>query len=486
MKIGLKQKARWLDNDVETVIGLFLGRIGQGDGILLESAEVDGRWGRFSLAAGDFLLRAACRDGQLELNISDERLAPLKEFAGLPYLEGLRRVMAAIELIPDPDLPLFPPITRALYGYLGYGAAGLMVKKLAQALPAQDSEGVFALPGNIYLFDHTYNQLAQISLIESGQNQTSAPAPKAEGPIELGPVTSSFDRNSYIQAVTDIRELIRQGQCIQVVLSTRFSAPFKGELFDVFRRLRRINPSPYMFFLRQMGLSLAVSSPEVMVSCDQGRLRLCPIAGTRPRGQSSSEDNLFEEELYSDPKEQAEHVMLVDLGRNDLGRVAAPGTVKVDRFMEVERFSHVMHLTSRLSARLEDGLDAVDIISATFPAGTLSGAPKVRAMEIIADYETTPRGPYGGALGWLGLDKDEVSLDLGITIRGLWAKGGQVFWQAGAGLVYDSDPEQEWKECFQKGRAGLEALKPGLAQALANEDFQPGQENQAGGEACSC
>jgi len=481
MKINLRQKARWLDSDVETVIGLFLGRIGPRDGILLESAEVDGRWGRFSLAAGDFLLEAACRDGRLDLTIKDERLEPLKKLAGLPYLEGLRQVMAAVELIPDPDLPLFPPITRALYGNLGYGAAGLMEKKLERTLPAKDSEGVFALPGNIYLFDHTYNQLAQISLIEPESGQTPALTDSTEGPIELGQVSASFDRDSYVKAVTDIRELIRQGQGIQVVLSTRFSADFQGELFDVYRRLRRINPSPYMFFLRRAGFSLAVSSPEVMVSCDQGRLRLCPIAGTRPRGQSLSQDNLFEEELYSDPKEQAEHVMLVDLGRNDLGRVAAPGSVKVDRFMEVERFSHVMHLTSRLSARLEDGLDAVDIIRATFPAGTLSGAPKVRAMEIIADFEKVPRGPYGGALGWLGLDKDEVSLDLGITIRGLWAREGRVFWQAGAGLVYDSDPEQEWKECFQKGRAGLEALKPGLAQTL--ENLQAGQ---AGGESCSC
>lgn len=479
MPITLRQKAKWLDSDVETVVGLFLGRIGGRNGILLESAEVDGRWGRFSLAAGDFLLEANCRDGLLELTIRDERLEPLREFAGLPYLEGLRRVMSAIELIPDPDLPLFPPITRALYGYLGYGAAGLMEKKLEAALPAGDSEGSFALPGNIYLFDHTYNQLARISLIEPGAGPTPASTPTGDAATRLGRISASFNRAAYVRAAADIRELIRQGQGIQVVLSTRFSAPFQGELFEVFRRLRRINPSPYMFFLRQGDFSLAVSSPEVMVSCDRGRLRLCPIAGTRPRGHSLSEDNLFEEELYSDPKEQAEHVMLVDLGRNDLGRVAAPGTVKVDRFMEVERFSHVMHLTSRLSASLENGLDAVDVISATFPAGTLSGAPKVRAMEIIAAFEPVPRGPYGGALGWLGLDKDEVSLDLGITIRGLWTRCGQVFWQAGAGLVFDSDPELEWKECFQKGLAGLEALQPGLGQTLAAEFFQ------TGGEACS-
>ena len=468
MKITLKQRVQSLDSDVETVIGLFLGRIGQGQGVLLESAEVDGRWGRYSLAAGHFLLLAGCREGRLALTINDQRLAPLGEYDGLPYLEGLRQVLAAIDLEADPSFPTLPPITRALYGYLGYGAAGLMEKKLAEVIPPAQTEGVFGLPGHIYLFDHTYNHLSQISLTDA-----EPPAPPtrrvADGPAGIGPVTTSFSRAGYTQAVTDIRELIRQGEAIQVVLSTRFAAPFTGDLFDVYRRLRQINPSPYMFFLRQADLSLAVSSPEVMVSCDQGRLRLCPIAGTRPRGQNLSEDSLFEEELYSDPKEQAEHVMLVDLGRNDLGRVAAPGTVKVDRYMEVERFSHVMHLTSHLSAQLADGRDAVDIISATFPAGTLSGAPKVRAMEIIAGQEASPRGPYGGALGWLGLDKESVSLDLGITIRGLWARGGQVFWQAGAGLVYDSEPEREWRECLQKGRAALQALAPGQ-----------------GGDLCSC
>ncbi len=476
MNITLRQHAQWLDSDVETVIGLFLGRIGQGDGVLLESAEVDGRWGRYSLAAGDFLLLARCEQGRLALTINDARLEPLAEYQGRPYLEGLRLVLAAINLEADPEAPEFPPITRALYGYLGYGAAGLMERKLSAALPPAGAEGVFALPSRVYLFDHTYNQLVRLSLTE-GPEAAAPPVPPAG--TTVGPVSSSFSRAGYVQAVRDIKELIRQGQAIQVVLSTRFSAPFTGDLFEVYRRLRRLNPSPYMFFLRQGDFSLAVSSPEVMVSADRGRLRLCPIAGTRPRGQSLSEDSLFEEELSSDPKEQAEHVMLVDLGRNDLGRVAAPGTVKVDRFMEVERFSHVMHLTSHLSAALAEGRDAVDVIEAAFPAGTLSGAPKVRAMEIIAGLEPTPRGPYGGALGWLGLDKDSVSLDLGITIRGLWAREGRVFWQAGAGLVYDSDPEREWRECAQKGRAALEALTQDPDERKALDSIL------AGGESCS-
>jgi anthranilate synthase component 1 len=205
-----------------------------------------------------------------------------------------------------------------------------------------------------------------------------------------------------------------------------------------------------MFYLQLPEICLSVSSPEVLVSCQDNRLRLCPIAGTRPRGQDKGEDDLFETELAADPKEQSEHVMLVDLGRNDLGRIATPGSVEVQRFMEVERFSHVMHLTSHLGADLAPGNDVLDVIKAAFPAGTLSGAPKIRAMELIADLERADRGPYGGAIGWLGLDRGKVNLDLGITIRGLWVRQGRAYWRAGAGIVYDSEPIREWSECLNK------------------------------------
>lgn len=460
MKISLTQKARRLDNDIETVIGLYLNRINGGPGVLLESAEVDGRWGRYSLAAGDFLMTANCRAGRLELAINDERLAPLAAYDGLPYLEGLRKVMAALELNPDPDMPDFPPITRGLYGYLGYGAAGLMENKLRPVLEPQYAEGAFSLAGTVYLFDHSYNQLAKLSLLpQDAASEPSAPEAFAkESAAVTGPARTSLSREQYVRAVEDIKELIRTGEAMQVVLAAQFSAPFKGDLFDVYRRLRRINPSSHLFFLRLPGYAMAVSSPEVMIRSDRGRLRLCPMAGTRPRGRTSGEDNLFEADLMADPKEQSEHVMLVDLGRNDLGRAAAPGTVKVDRFMEVERFSHVMHLTSYLSAQLDRGRDAVDVIAASFPAGTLSGAPKIRAMEIIAEFETAERGAYGGCLGWLGLDKDSVSLDLGLTIRGAWTRDETIFWQAGAGVVRDSDPDNEWKECLHKAEAVKAAI----------------------------
>ena len=244
--------------------------------------------------------------------------------------------------------------------------------------------------------------------------------------------------------------MLRRGEAIQVVPSVRFSTPFAGNPFELYRRMRRFNASPYMFYMRFPDLTLFGSSPEVMVRCTEGRLQLSPIAGTRRRGRDDLEDARLAAELRDDPKERAEHVMLVDLGRNDLGRVARPGSVNLERYMEVERYSHVMHLTSRVTARLADGLDALDVLAASFPAGTVSGAPKVRAMEIIRTLEGRARGPYAGCIGWLGLDRGSVNLDTGITIRSMWVRDGKLFWQAGGGIVHDSDPELEWKEVCNK------------------------------------
>ena len=226
----------------------------------------------------------------------------------------------------------------------------------------------------------------------------------------------------------------------------------------LYRVQRYINPSPYMFYIRLPEVTLMGSSPELMVRSTNSVLEVRPIAGTRPRGAEVEEDEDLAEELINDPKERAEHVMLVDLGRNDLGRIAKPGTVEVEKFMQVERFSHVMHLTSYVEADLMDGKDALDVLAATFPAGTVSGAPKIRAMEIIAELETVDRGPYAGAIGWIGADNGKVNLDTGITIRSMWIRDGKVNFQAGAGIVYDSDPESEWQECRNKARVLSEVL----------------------------
>ncbi len=469
MRICFTRHATLLDSDLETPVGLFIRLAGDGRGILLESAEVDGRWGRYSIIAVDFLLSASCDRGLMNLRTADERLAPLRGLSGKPFIRGLRELMQALhienpaeagrEAQPPQGLP---PITRALYGYLGYGAASLLEPKLARALPPGEAEACFVLPGTLIVFDHGFNRITRISLRLDGREVAPLSAGAGASPRSVSEKPHPLaEKEGYTAAVTRIKEQIRQGEIIQAVLSTPFSAPLAESPFNLYRRLRRLNPSPYMFYMRLPGPESGVllgSSPEVLVTCEDNALRLCPIAGTRPRSRDLAEDALFGDELMQDPKEKAEHVMLVDLGRNDLGRIAAPGSVKLERFMEVERFSHVMHLTSRIRADLAPGLDALDVLAAAFPAGTVSGAPKIRAMELVAQEEQCPRGPYAGAIGWLGLDKEAVHLDFGITIRSLWVRAGQVRWQAGAGIVHDSVPETEWRDCCAKAEVIRKAV----------------------------
>lgn len=449
--ITLTQRARLLPADMETPISLFMGMVGAGDGILLESAAVDGKWGRYSILACDILLRIFCRDGELRLAIEDDRLAFLQELEGMPFVQGLKSLMALITIEAPKEEGLdLPPITRALYGYLGFEMAGLFNPKLAKVLPREEAECQLVLPGTVLVFDHVYNRLCQLSLgsfreIRSAHEAGFFGAEKNEASILAEPGEEGF--KDYVRR---IQEELRQGEGIQCVPSVRFSIPFRGDSFAHYRRMRRINASPYLFYMHFPSLSLFGSSPEVMVRCEKNKLLLSPIAGTRRRGHDAFEDHKLELELLADPKERAEHVMLVDLGRNDLGRVAVKGSVQVERLMQIERFSHVMHLTSSVTADLREGLDAVDVLSATFPAGTVSGAPKLRAIEMLREMEGRARGPYAGSVGWIGLDHDSVNLDMGITIRSMWTRQGRLFWQAGAGIVHDSVPELEWKEVNNK------------------------------------
>jgi len=458
MDIHLKHYGKWLPADVQTPISLYLGLVGDQPGILLESAEVDGRLGRYSLIAWDFRLIATQKDGNLALDIRDERLAGLQPLAGMPFMEGLRKLLPQVE-IEQPALkePL-PALTRALYGYLGYSVGGMLEPKLLKALPPEDAEVRLVLPGQVVLYDHLRHRCCYLSLDDNG-----GPTPAMLGDIgsfelECQEPTAVPGREEYMEQVREAKRLITEGEGIQLVFSVRFKTPFKGQPFGVYRRLRQANPSPFMFFMRFEEETVLGSSPEMMVNCQAGKLEVRPIAGTRPRGGTEAQDAAFERELLADPKERAEHVMLVDLGRNDLGRIAKPGSVEVAKFMQVERFSHVMHLTSYVEADLRDDLDAIDVLTATFPAGTVSGAPKIWAMETIARVEQQERGPYAGALGWLGLGKGPVHLGTGITIRSMWFRDGVCNWQAGAGLVYDSDPEKEWQECNNKARIIKEIL----------------------------
>ncbi|WP_031481882.1 anthranilate synthase component I family protein [Maridesulfovibrio frigidus] len=461
MKIELTQYGKWLPADVQTPISLYLGLVGDAPGILLESAEVDGRLGRYSLIAWDFRLSLTPVRGKLSVECADSRLAGLAQYSGMDFLEGLRAVMKSLHVDAQDEVGPLPAFTRGLYGTLGYGLAGMLEPKLADKIPAKDAEVRLVLPGRAVLFDHLKHRCCFLSLDEGAEPEfTPQDFTNKTEPTVVGEPTVSPGREKYIEGVKKVKDLIAEGECIQVVLSTRFSAPFAGDSFNLYRRLRQANPSPFMFYMKFSREEILLgSSPEMMARCERGRLEVRPIAGTRLRGVDAAGDLKNSEELLADPKERAEHVMLVDLGRNDLGRIAKAGTVTVEKFMQVEYFSHVMHLTSYVEADLRDDHDAIDVLQATFPAGTLSGAPKIRAMEIISEIEEVPRGPYGGAIGFIGLDKDSINLDTGITIRSMWIRDGKCHWQAGAGIVYDSIPEMEWEECNNKARVLREILQ---------------------------
>lgn len=463
MDIRLKHYGKWLPADVQTPISLYLGLVGDAPGILLESAEVDGRLGRHSLIAWDFRLLAKPVGGKLRLDIRDPRLEPLRALEGLDYMEGVRQLLKSVDIEQPPLKEPLPALTRALLGYLGYSVGGMLEPKLTGCMPPAKAEARLVLPGQVVLYDHLRHRCCYLSLDEHGGDGRGGPKPAklgTAGGFELSAQepTATPGREEYKDMVREAKRLITEGEGIQLVFSVRFSTSFAGETFGVYRRLRQANPSPFMFFMRFENETVLGSSPEMMVTCQAGRLEVRPIAGTRPRGGTEAQDAAFEQELLADPKERAEHVMLVDLGRNDLGRIATPGSVEVAKFMRVERFSHVMHLTSYVEADLREGLDAIDVLQSTFPAGTVAGAPKIWAMETIARVEKQPRGPYAGAMGWLGLGRGKVNLGTGITIRSMWLRDGVMHWQAGAGLVYDSDPEKEWQECNNKARIIKEIL----------------------------
>lgn len=455
--ITLPQQGTWLPADTQTPISLYLTLVRDKQGFLLESTEVDGRLGRYSLIGWDYRMILSCVDGRLDVQSYDPRLHPLKDFSGREYVQGLRDCLDALTVTGPENLGKLPAVTRSVCGYMAYNMAGIFEPALADRLRPEEGRSIMVLPGKVILFDHLHHRCCYLTL-DSTTNLNGCQRPSTPAPPLVGAITTTPGQDEFLRRVGRAKELITQGEAIQIVLSTRFSAPFSGSPFELYRRLRQINPSPYTFFMSFGDLTIMGSSPELLIRCEDGLLQLRPIAGTRVRGATEAEDQELAEDLLADEKERAEHVMLVDLGRNDLGRIAAPGTVHVDRYMQVERFSHVMHLTSYLSARLAEGLDAIDVLKAGFPAGTVSGAPKIRAMQIIADEEKLDRGPYAGGIGWIGLDQGQVNLDTGITIRSLWVENGQIHWQAGAGLVFDSDPEKEWQECHNKARAILKAI----------------------------
>jgi anthranilate synthase component 1 len=429
---------------------------------LLESVEGGEKWGRFSLLGSRPSRVFIARGGSCELHengkVTKLSRHPLEELADL-----LRRNQAVV-------LPGLPRFCGGAVGYLGYDAVRWFERlpsAAADELPVPDA--VFLFGDVVSVFDNLTHTLKLVTHARGGADPDVAydaavvrlnaeverlrkPVAWVEPPAwgEASEPRSTTPRERFMKAVETAKEYIRAGDIFQVVLSHRMSAEVSQPPFEGYRALRVTNPSPYMYFLRLGDLAIVGSSPEVLVRRTDGTVEVRPIAGTRPRGRNPDEDRQLEEELKADEKERAEHVMLVDLGRNDVGRVAEYGTVETNEYMVVERYSQVMHLVSNVRGRARGELAPLDVVRACFPAGTVSGAPKVRAMEIIDELEPVRRGVYAGAVGHFDY---HGNLDLAIAIRTLVYTNGRAYWGVGAGIVADSDPENEWNETMAKGRA---------------------------------
>ena len=437
---------------------------------LLESAEDNQRWGRLTFLGFHPSLEVVCADGVLR--IRDVRKPGVRTEKTNHPGAALREILARYK---SPKVPGLPPFTGGLVGYFSYDYVKYAEPSLS--LDAADTEGFqdmdLMLFDKVIAFDNYRQKLVLIvnadteNLEESYADACRELDALAElirrGPVKppvhgklLSPLRALFSEAEYCGMVERGKRYIREGDIFQVVLSNRLEADFEGSLLDAYRVLRASNPSPYMFYFSSDDIEIAGASPETLVKLQDGVLRTFPLAGTRPRGATPKEDAELERDLLSDEKELAEHNMLVDLGRNDLGKISDFGSVEVENYLSVERFSHVMHLASTVTGRIRADRDAVDAVDAILPAGTLSGAPKLRAMEIINELENNKRGLYGGAVGYLDFTGN---LDVCIAIRLAFKKNGKVFIRSGAGIVADSVPEREYRECAQKARAVVQALE---------------------------
>ena len=436
---------------------------------LLESAEDNQRWGRFTFLGFHPTLEITCTNGVLRFRDGrgDERTENI-DHPG----HALREILARYK---SPVVPGLPPFTGGLVGYFSYDYVKYAEPSLS--LDADDTEGFqdmdLMLFDRVIAFDNYRQRLVLIVNADAERLEESYDAacreldamaelirhgqPKEHTPGKLlSPLRSLFSETEYCRMVERGKEHIREGDIFQVVLSNRLEADFDGSLLDAYRVLRASNPSPYMFYFSSDNIEIAGASPETLVRLQEGVLHTFPLAGTRPRGSTPKEDIAFERDLLSDEKELAEHNMLVDLGRNDLGKISEFGSVEVEKYLSVERFSHVMHIGSTVRGNIRPDRDAADAVDAILPAGTLSGAPKLRAMEIINELENNKRGLYGGAVGYLDFTGN---LDVCIAIRLAFKKNGKVFIRSGAGIVADSVPEKEYRECLQKARAVVQALE---------------------------
>lgn len=431
---------------------------------MLESAVADEQWGRYTFLGFAPKLEITCIDGEMQIgNVKIETENPS---------EHIRQILADYK---SPRFAYLPSFTGGLVGYFSYDYLGYSEPSVRCRV--EDSEAFkdvdLMLFDKVIAFDHVRQKIILIvnmSLddIEVGYNKTVLELKqlvellkKGEKKQEtkgclMGEVIPLFEKEQFCGMVEQAKQYIREGDIFQIVLSNRLSAPFEGSLLNTYRMLRTINPSPYMFYFSGTDVEVAGASPETLVKLENGILHTFPLAGTRPRGETNEEDRALSQELLADEKELAEHNMLVDLGRNDLGKISRFGTVKVEKFHTIEYFSHVMHIGSTVRGEICKGKDALDAIEAVLPAGTLSGAPKIRACQLIGELENNKRGIYGGAIGYIDFTGN---MDTCIAIRIAYKKNGKVFVRSGAGIVADSVPEKEYTECINKAKAVVDALK---------------------------
>jgi anthranilate synthase component 1 len=459
---------REISADLETPVSLYLKLRGDGASFLLESVEGGERIARYSFIGVQPKALYILRDEEIETqDIHGSRIT---------HVEGdpTRFLQNEMDRFPALRVPNAPRFTGGLVGFLGFESVRFFEPTLKSRMKrASIPDGIYMLADTIVAFDHARRSIflianvldsntdaanQKLDAIAARIEQPLPPAPKVE--VKPSKVKSNHTQGTYEDMVRAAKENILAGDIFQVVLSQRFTRETNVEPFDVYRAVRRLNPSPYMFFF-DFGtvdgepLYLCGSSPEMFVRLEGRTASLRPIAGTRPRGKDNAADDALAQELLADPKERAEHVMLVDLGRNDLGRVCEYGTVRVSDFFTVEKYSHVMHIVSHVEGKLKPELTAFDLVRAAFPAGTVSGAPKVRAMEIIADLEPDARGAYAGMVGYFGFDG---AMDTCLAIRTMVGRGNTVSVQAGAGIVADSNPTAEFQETVNKASAMLKAI----------------------------
>ncbi|MBR4994006.1 MAG: anthranilate synthase component I [Lachnospiraceae bacterium] len=438
---------------------------------MLESAQANETWGRYTFLGFDPKLDITCSDGEM-------RVGNLKIQTDNPS-EQLRQIISDYK---SPRFDYLPPFTGGLVGYFSYDYLCYSEPEVKRNV--EDSEAFKDV--DLMLFDKViaFDNLRQkiILIVNMSLKDPEVEYNKAIMELErlsdllhkgekreetggklLGEVTALFDKSQFCEMVEKAKHHIHEGDIFQIVLSNRLSAPFEGSLLNTYRVLRTINPSPYMFYFSGTDVEVAGASPETLVKLEDGILHTFPLAGTRPRGKTPAEDEALEKELLADEKELAEHNMLVDLGRNDLGKISKFGTVQVEKLHSIERFSHVMHIGSTVRGEIDDKHDAFDAIEAVLPAGTLSGAPKIRACQLIGDLENNKRGIYGGAIGYIDFTGN---MDTCIAIRIAYKKNGKVFVRSGAGIVADSVPETEYQECLNKARASLQALELAQEESL--------------------